>query len=122
VNCEFSFNQSDSATELRSIESVETPDSRKKGAESSSLNCTNLDTVDISIDVSTSGISATRADDIYCEQETSASTVKENRNQKTIYNKTTEKGKPQEEITEYFRRNCPYSRWFYTGTGYYLAR
>lgn len=106
VNCEFSFNQSDSATELRSIESVETPDSRKKGAESSSLNCTNLDTVDISIDVSTSGISATRADKSF-EKETKTSTLEENRNQKANCDKNTEKEKQQEEIKDNLEETVP---------------
>lgn len=47
----------------------------KKGEESPSLNRTNLETADISIEESASGISATRADDRYCEQETTETAV-----------------------------------------------
>ena len=96
VSCDLPFDESEIAPELRIGNfSVDTPDSRRgKEEESPTLNCTNLETVDISIDEGASRILSTPPHNT--EEEISEATVEENRDQESIYNKTVEKGKGKE--------------------------
>ena len=95
MNCDLPFDESEIAPELRKGNySVDTPDSRRgKEEECPTLNCTNLETVDISIDECAGRILPSPPD---TEEEISEATVEENRNQESIYNKTVEKGKEKE--------------------------
>ena len=97
ASCDLPFYESEIAPELRKGNySVDTPDSRrgKEEEESPPLNCTNFETVDISIDEGASIILSAPPQN--SEQEMIEATVKENRNQESIYNKTLEKGKEKE--------------------------
>ena len=86
----------------RENSSVDTPDScREKDEESPPVNGTNLETADSSIDESASEIPSTTSQSGCCEQEKIDATVgEENRDQKTIYNKTFKKGKEKERSKE----------------------
>ena len=97
VSCDLPFDESEIAPELRRENtSVVTPDSpRGKEKESPPLNCTNLETVDISVDEGVSGIPSTPPQK--SEEEIIETTVEENRKQESIYNKTTEKGREKEQ-------------------------
>ena len=100
VSCDLPFDESEIAPELRKEScSVDTPDSRQgKQEESPPLNCTNLETVDISIDEGASRILSTPPQN--SEEEIIEATVEENRNQESIYNKTVEKEKEKEHSEE----------------------
>ena len=96
VSCDLPFDESEIAPELRKgNHSVDTPDSRSgKEEESPTLNCTNLETVDISIDEGASRILSAPPQN--SEPEKIEATVEENRKQESISNKTLEKGKEKE--------------------------
>lgn len=96
MSCDLPFDESEIAPELRrGNSSVDTPDShRGEEEESHRANCTNLETVDISIDGGTSGIPSTPPQNI--EKETIEPTVEEYRKQESFYKKTLEKGKEKE--------------------------
>ena len=96
MSCDLPFDESDIAPELRrNNSSVDAP-----VEDSPSVNRTNLEEVDISIDASASGIPLTPPQSHYRKQETIDTTMEENRSQETIYNKTTEKGKTQEGLKD----------------------
>lgn len=93
VSFDLRFDESEIAPELRiGNHSVDTPDPRSgKEEESPTLNCTNLETVDISIDEGASRILSAPPQN--SEPEKTEATVEENRNQESICNKTLEKEK-----------------------------
>ena len=97
VSCDLPFDESEIAPELRiGNQSVDTLDFRsEKEEESPTLNCTNLETVDISIDEGASRILSAPPQN--SEPEKTEATVEENRNQESICNKTLEKEKKKNE-------------------------
>ena len=96
VSCDLPFEEGEIAPELRKrSSSVDAPDSpRGKEEESPTLNCTNLETVDISVDEGVSGIPSTPPQN--SEEEIIEAAAEDNRNQEAIYNKTEEKEKETE--------------------------
>ena len=104
VSCDLPFDESDIAPELRrNNSSVDAPE----GESPSVFLRTNLEEVDISIDLSASGIPLTPPQSNYCEREMIKTTMEGDRNQETIYYKTSEKRKEQEELKDNLEKTAP---------------